>query len=88
MYDEAVRREIIAFAQKTRDGEFIIRAFAVDNSGTITEARRLAYYRAMMVRQELVKAGLRANQVTAQIDDSTDIANRSLVRVLAVRQSP
>lgn len=88
LYDEAVRREIVTFAQKAREGEFIIRAYAVDNSGTITEARRLAYYRAMMVRQELVKAGLKANQVSAQIDDSTDLSNRSLVRVLAVRKSP
>ncbi len=86
MYDEGVRRAIMAFGQKAQDGEFIIRAYAVDNSGTITEARRLAYYRAMLVRQELVKAGLKPTQVIAQIDDSTDNKDRSVVRVLAVRK--
>ena len=88
MYDDAVRRAIIAFGQKAQDGEFIIRAYAVDGTGTITEARRLAYYRAMLVRQELVRAGLKSTQVKAQIDDSTDLSQRSLVRVFAVRQSP
>lgn len=88
MYDETVRRAIMAFGQKAQDGDFIIRAYAVDNSGTITEARRLAYYRAMLVRQELVKAGLKPGQVVAQIDDSVDVKNRSVVRILAVRKSP
>lgn len=88
MYDETVRRAIMAFGQKAQDGDFIIRAYAVDNSGTITEARRLAYYRAMLVRQELVKAGLKPGQVVAQIDDSVDVKDRSVVRILAVRKSP
>ena len=87
MYDETVRRAIMAFGQKAQDGDFIIRAYAVDNSGTITEARRLAYYRAMLVRQELVKAGLKPGQVVAQIDDSVDVKDRSVVRILAVRKS-
>ncbi|MBU3730778.1 MAG: hypothetical protein FGM26_04435 [Beijerinckiaceae bacterium] len=88
MFDETVRRAIMAFGQKAQDGDFIIRAYAVDNSGTITEARRLAYYRAMLVRQELVKAGLKPGQVVAQIDDSVDVKDRSVVRILAVRKSP
>lgn len=88
MFDEAVRRAIMAFGQKAQDGEFIIRAYAVDQSGTITEARRLAYYRAMLVRQELVKAGLKPAHVIAQIDDSTDLKDRSVVRIFAVRKSP
>lgn len=88
MYDETVRRAIMAFGQKAQDGDFIIRAYAVDNSGTITEARRLAYYRAMLVRQELVKDGLKPGQVVAQIDDSVDVKDRSVVRILAVRKSP
>ena len=87
-FDDAVRREITNFANKSRDAEFIIRAFAVENGGTISEARRLAYYRAMLIRQEMIKAGLKPAQVQAQIDDSADIANRSVVRVLGVRKQP
>lgn len=84
-FDDGVRRELTAFAAKARDGEFVIRAYAVESDGTISEARRLAYYRAMLVRQDLIKAGLRPAQVLAQIDDSADPANRSLVRIFAVR---
>ena len=87
-FDDAVRREITNFANKSRDAEFIIRAFAVENGGTISEARRLAYYRAMLIRQEMIKARLKPAQVQAQIDDSADIANRSVVRVLGVRKQP
>ena len=87
-FDDAVKREIVSFATKSRDAEFIIRAFAVENGGTISEARRLAYYRAMLIRQELIKAGLKPGQVQAQIDDSGDAANRSVVRVLGVRKQP
>lgn len=85
-FDEGVRREVTAFAAKAREGDFIIRAYAVESDGTISEARRLAYYRAMLVRQDLIKAGLRPAQVVAQIDDSSDPANRSLVRVFSVRK--
>lgn len=88
LFDEAVRRELLAFAARGRDGELVIRAFAVESAGTISEARRLAYYRAMLVRQEFVKAGLKPTQLTVHIDDSTDAANRSLVRIFAVRPSP
>lgn len=87
-FDDAVRQEITNFATKSRDAEFIIRAFAVENGGTISEARRLAYYRAMLIRQDMIKAGLKPAQVQAQIDDSADIANRSVVRVLGVRKQP
>ena len=87
-FDDAVKREIVSFVTKSRDAEFIIRAFAVENGGTISEARRLAYYRAMLIRQELIKAGLKPGQVQAQIDDSGDAANRSVVRVLGVRKQP
>lgn len=88
LFDEGVRRELVSFASQARDGDFVIRAFAVENGGTITEARRLAYYRAMMVRQEFVKSGLRPNQLTVHIDDSGDSANRSLVRIYSVRKQP
>lgn len=87
-YDEGVRREIQTFAAKAREGEFIIRAYAVESGGTITEARRLAYYRAMLIRQELIKAGLKPTQVQAQIDDSAEASNRSVVRILGVRKNP
>lgn len=42
----------------------------------------------MLIRQEMIKAGLKPAQVQAQIDDSADIANRSVVRVLGVRKQP
>jgi hypothetical protein len=88
LFDESVRRELISFAARARESEFVIRAYAVENSGTISESRRLAYYRAMLVRQEFVKAGLNPGQVTIQIDDSTDAASRSVVRVYSLRKTP
>ena len=88
LYDEAVRRELVQFASQTRDHDLLIRAYAVETGGTISEARRLAYYRAMMLRQEFVKIGLRPTQITIQIDDHTDQAHRSLVRILALKKTP
>ena len=88
LFDEGVRRELVSFASKAREGEFVIRAYAIENGGTITESRRLAYYRAMMVRQEFVKAGLSPSQLSVHIDDSSDAGNRSLVRIYAVHKKP
>lgn len=87
-FDEGVRREIAGFAARSRQGEFVIRAYAVETGGTITESRRIAYYRAMLVRQELLKAGMSPSQITVHIDDSTDAANRSLLRVFSLRKTP
>jgi hypothetical protein len=88
LYDEAVQREIIQFAAHKRDAHLLIRAYAVETGGTISEARRLAYYRAMMLRQELVKAGLKPSQLAVQIDDHVDPAQRSLVRIFVTKKNP
>jgi hypothetical protein len=41
----------------------------VPRGGAVTEARRTAYYRSMLVRQVLTESGVAANQITVRIEE-------------------
>jgi outer membrane protein OmpA-like peptidoglycan-associated protein len=61
---------------------FDIRGYADVRARSVTQARRLAYYRAMLVRSELVKSGIAAARISVRIEDgNTD--ETDLVRIYA-----
>jgi hypothetical protein len=50
----------------------VIHAYAYSGEGAISEARRLAYYRAMMARKQLVDAKVRPENIRIGVNDTAD----------------
>ncbi|MET0443423.1 MAG: hypothetical protein ABWY18_12660 [Tardiphaga sp.] len=50
----------------------IINAYAYSGDGALSEARRLAYYRAMMARKQLVDAKVRPDSIRVNVTDTSD----------------
>jgi hypothetical protein len=50
----------------------IVNAYAYSGEGAISDARRLAYYRAMMARKQLVDAKIKPEDIRISVNDTTD----------------
>lgn len=50
----------------------VVHAYAYSGEGAISEARRLAYYRAMMARKQLVDAKIKPENIRISVNDTTD----------------
>ncbi len=75
-FDEFVRAGI-----KTGTPIFEIKSFAKVGGGAVTEARRLAYYRGMVVRQQLVKSGIPGDRVRMKVDDAATPEAENAVKI-------
>jgi hypothetical protein len=53
-----------------RSQPIIINAYAYSGDGALSEARRLAYYRAMMARKQLVDQKVRADSIRINVNDT------------------
>ena len=60
----------------------VINAYAYSGDGALSEARRLAYYRAMMARKQLVDTKVRAENIRINVADTTDKYKGSTVEVI------
>jgi hypothetical protein len=61
----------------------IINAYAYSGDGALSEARRLAYYRAMMARKQLVdEKKLRADSIRINVNDTADKDKGSTVEMI------
>jgi hypothetical protein len=57
----------------TERGQLIvINAYAYSGDGALSEARRLAYYRAMIARKQLVDAKVRPDNIRVNVTDTSD----------------
>jgi hypothetical protein len=65
-----------------RSQAVIINAFAYSADGALTEARRLAYYRAMMARKQLIDAKVRADTIRINVNDTPDKDKGSTVEMI------
>lgn len=84
--DEAASREIQAFLREKGEltaGKVEIRAFAQSTVGSVSEARRIAYYRAMQTRSELIRTGMPATRVELKLRDSGSQEELDVVRIFA-----
>ncbi len=84
--DPTASTELQAFLGANRSvtgGTLEIRAFAQSTVGSISEARRIAYYRAMQTRTELVKTGVPATRIEVKIRESISPEEMDVVRVFA-----
>jgi hypothetical protein len=60
----------------------IINAYAYSGDGALSEARRLAYYRAMMARKQLVDEKVRADSIRINVNDTADKDKGSTVEMI------
>jgi hypothetical protein len=72
--DEA--RSIAKFVDDNKAAEsrkaVIVNAYAYSGEGAISDARRLAYYRAMMARKQLVDAKIKPEDIRISVNDTAD----------------
>jgi len=59
-----------------------INAYAYSGDGALSEARRLAYYRAMMARKQLVDQKVRADSIRINVNDTADKDKGSTVEMI------
>jgi hypothetical protein len=60
----------------------VINAYAYSGDGALSEARRLAYYRAMMARKQLVDRKVRADSIRINVNDTADKDKGSTVETI------
>jgi hypothetical protein len=60
----------------------VINAYAYSGDGALSEARRLAYYRAMMSRKQLVDRKVRADSIRINVNDTADKDKGSTVEMI------
>jgi hypothetical protein len=89
--DEPHARAITGFvgengaAEKSRP--IIVNAYAFTGEGAISEARRLAYYRAMMARKQLIDAKVRPENIKINVTDIADRAKAQTVEMIVAEPS-
>jgi hypothetical protein len=65
-----------------RAGAVVVNAYAYSGDGALSEARRLAYYRAMMARKQLVDTKTQAENIRINVTDTTDKDRGSTVEII------
>ncbi len=84
--DEARARSIAAFVDQNAVADkaksVVVNAYAYTGEGAISEARRLAYYRAMMARKQLIDAKVRPENIRINVNDIADRARAETVEMI------
>ena len=73
--------DFLGSRDELKDQKIEIRAFAQSTVGSVSEARRIAYYRAMQTRSELLKSGFSAANMDVKIRESVLPEEIDVVRV-------
>jgi hypothetical protein len=83
--DAAASGEIKSFteagAARMPTGLYDVRAFAKTGLGSVSEARKLAYYRGMLVRQELVRSGISGDRIRVRVEDAGLAETENVVKI-------
>ena len=72
-------------AEKSRP--IVVNAYAYTGEGAISEARRLAYYRAMMARKQIIDAKVRPENIKINVNDIADHAKAQTVEIIVAEPS-
>jgi preprotein translocase subunit SecG len=83
--DEKTTEQVRAFLESSEDIQnatrLLVRAFASAEMGGITQSRRIAYYRAMLLRAELVNNGVPANRIQIDVVETRERAEAATAKV-------
>jgi len=60
----------------------VVNAYAYSGEGAISEARRLAYYRGMMARKQLVDIKVKPENIRISVNDTTDKSRGMTVELI------
>ncbi len=89
--DEPRARSISTFVDQNSAADkskpIVVNAYAYTGEGAISEARRLAYYRAMMARKQLIDAKVRPENIKINVNDIADRAKAQTVEVIVADPS-
>ena len=84
--DQERERSLSAFVETNKVVEqtqaIIIYAYAYSGDGALSEARRLAYYRAMTMRKQLIDAKVRPENIRVNVNDTADKDKGSTVETI------
>jgi len=84
--DEPRARSVSKFVDEQgvsdKSKPIVVNAFAYTGEGAISEARRLAYYRAMMARKQLIDAKVKPENIRINVNDITDRAKAQTVEMI------
>jgi hypothetical protein len=84
-------QSLAAFAETNRLVEskraIVINAYAYSGDGALSEARRLAYYRAMMVRKQLIDRKVLPENIRVNVLDTADKDQDSIVESIIASDS-
>jgi hypothetical protein len=73
---EGDAQSIVKFVDDKKTAEtsqtIVVNAYAYSGEGAISEARRLAYYRAMMARKQLIDAKIKPENIRINVNDTAD----------------
>jgi hypothetical protein len=72
---------IFAYVAAQGSGPVTIRAMAMAVDGGPSEARRRAYFRAMLVRTRFIKAGVRPQDIEIQVRDEAQASTQEVVDI-------
>ncbi len=82
--DEA--QSIVKFVDDNKAVEgtqtILVNAYAYTGEGAVSEARRLAYYRAMMARKQLLEGKLKSEKIRISVNDTADRAKGLTVELV------
>ena len=65
-----------------RNGKIAVWSFAASNVGSVSEAKRIAYYRALSARNELMRNGFTTDQVEVHVRVGDTDDKKNLVRII------
>jgi hypothetical protein len=89
--DEPRARSIAGFVDQNavadKSKSIVVNAYAYTGEGAISEARRLAYYRAMMARKQLIDAKVRPENIRINVNDIADRARAETVEMIVAEPS-
>lgn len=89
--DEARARSVSKFVDEQavtdKSKPIVVNAYAYTGEGAISEARRLAYYRAMMARKQLIDAKVKPENIRINVNDITDKAKAQTVEMIVAEPS-
>lgn len=83
--DEGAQKEMRAYLESAAkagdEARFDLKAYAGTDTGALSDARRVAYYRAMAVRAELIANGIPALRISVHVLDQTEKTDPHRVQI-------
>jgi hypothetical protein len=76
-----VRDFISSLPGESEKGKYEIRAFFSAHKGSISEARRLAYYRALTSRNQLLALGVKPQNISVKVSSSPKSEDNGRVNI-------